>query len=185
MLACRGRRGVGGWEGRNCGGQGRRRRRKIKKERREKGEEGGVLTRCAARSVWLSLNQEPPIFFHKSPSSCISPPPPAALQKAVGNSDGRWTPGRRENYTAKRQALSKRAAGRASEARAPLDLPGGRRGRWRDTQKERKKAAGFLSSELSGPRAGRPEAQGSASLYPICSLSGSQRLARPGWRKGR
>ena len=28
-----------------------------------------VLTRCAARSVWLSLNQEPPIFFHKSPSS--------------------------------------------------------------------------------------------------------------------
>ena len=69
MLACRGRRGVGGWEGRNCGGQGRRRRRKIKKERREKGEEGGVLTRCAARSVWLSLNQEPPIFFHKSPSS--------------------------------------------------------------------------------------------------------------------
>ena len=69
VLACRGRRGVGGWEGRNCGGQGRRRRRKIKKERREKGEEGGVLTRCAARSVWLSLNQEPPIFFHKSPSS--------------------------------------------------------------------------------------------------------------------
>ena len=27
------------------------------------------MTRCAARSVWLSLNQEPPIFFHKSPSS--------------------------------------------------------------------------------------------------------------------
>ena len=23
MLACRGRRGVGGWEGRNCGGQGK------------------------------------------------------------------------------------------------------------------------------------------------------------------
>ena len=30
-----------------------------------------VLTRCAARSVWLSLNQEPPIFFHKSPSCAI------------------------------------------------------------------------------------------------------------------
>ena len=29
------------------------------------------LKRCAARSVWLSLNQEPPIFFHKSPSSSI------------------------------------------------------------------------------------------------------------------
>ena len=49
MLACRGRRGVGGWEGRKCGGQGRRRRRKIKKGRREKGEEGGVLTRYTAR----------------------------------------------------------------------------------------------------------------------------------------
>ena len=45
------------------------RKKERKKERREKGEEGGVLTRCAARSVWLSLNQEPPIFFHKSPSS--------------------------------------------------------------------------------------------------------------------
>ena len=32
-------------------------------------DEDGGLTRCAARSVWLSLNQEPPIFFHKSPSS--------------------------------------------------------------------------------------------------------------------
>ena len=102
-----------------------------------------------------------------------SPPPPAALQKAVGNSDGRWTPGGRESYTAKRQALSKRAAGRAPEARAPLDLPpGGRRGRWRGTQEM---TTGLLSSELSGPLAGRPETQGSTPLYPICSLSGSQR----------
>ena len=36
---------------------------------------------------------------------------------------------------------------------------------------------GLLSSELSGPLAGRPETQGSTPLYPICSLSGSQRQA--------
>ena len=34
----------------------------------------GGVTRCAARSVWLSLNQEPPIFFHKNPCLSVKSP---------------------------------------------------------------------------------------------------------------
>ena len=64
--------------------------------------EGDVLTRCTARSVWLSLNQEPPIFFHKGPD--VGTLVPGTREKnwgwylvlGMGNKVGTWYSGRKK-----------------------------------------------------------------------------------------